>query len=98
MSGQLDSDFPAATTGFVMDPREQLRVLHAVEDAGEDVVAIYHTHPLSQPFPSPRDIRYATERHYALYVLLSEHTGSPGLRAFVIRDDGAVDDVPVEAP
>ena len=96
MSGQLQSDFPEAKTGFVMDPRDQFRVLHAVDDAGEDVLAIYHTHPHSRPYPSERDIRYATERHYALYVLLSEHGGRAELHAYVIRDDGKADDVLVE--
>jgi proteasome lid subunit RPN8/RPN11 len=96
MSGQLVSDFPAPTTGFVMDPRDQLRALRGVDDAGEDVLAIYHTHPHSRPYPSERDVRYATERSYALYVLLSEHAGRPDLHAYVIRDDGAVEEVPVE--
>ncbi len=95
MSAQLQGDFPEPTTGFVMDPRDQLTVLHAVDDAGEDVIAIYHTHPHSRPYPSPRDVRYATERHYALYVLLSEYQGRPELKAYLIRDDDGVDEVPV---
>lgn len=96
ISGQLVSDFPEPRTGFVMEPRDQLKALRSVDDSGEDVLAIYHTHPHSRPYPSGRDIRYATERSYALYVLLSEHTGSRELRAFVIRDDGAVEEAAIE--
>ena len=33
-----------AETGYVMDPREQLRAWRAAEDAGKAIVGVYHSH------------------------------------------------------
>lgn len=60
-----------------------------MDDRGEELVAIYHSHPVSQPYPSPTD---RAEAHYpdAVYVLVSIRTPEPEVRAFRIADDGAV--------
>ena len=80
------------TTRYRIDPREQLRAFRDMEDRGEELVAIYHSHPVSQPYPSPTD---RAEAHYpdAFYVLVSLRTGEPELRAFRILPDGAVREV-----
>lgn len=59
---------------------------------GEELVAIYHSHPASQPYPSPTD---RAEAHYpdAFYVLVSLRADEPELRAFRILDGGAVREV-----
>ena len=80
------------TTRYRMDPREQLRAFREMDDRGEELVAIYHSHPASQPYPSPTD---RAEAHYpeAFYVLVSLRTADPELRAFRILTDGAVREV-----
>ena len=77
---------------YRMDPREQLHAYRAIEDAGLDVVAYYHSHPdFAKGELSATDLAQATEGAYALYVLV--HRG--GVRAFAV-DGGAAREVPVE--
>lgn len=76
---------PAAVTRYTIDPREQLRAFRDMEANGEDLVAIYHSHPATQAYPSPTD---RAESHYpeAIYVLVSLRDTVPEVRAFRIRD------------
>ena len=73
-------------TRYLISPREQLRAFREMDDNGEELVAIYHSHPASQPYPSPTD---RAEAHYpeAVYVLVSLRTSAPEVRAYRIADD-----------
>ena len=76
---------PTPVTRYAIDPREQLRAFREMEANGEDLVAIYHSHPISQPYPSPTD---RAEAHYpdAFYVLVSLRDDPPEVRAFRVRE------------
>ncbi len=54
-----------------------------LEDEGLELVAIYHSHPASEPFPSPTDRR---EAQYvdSLYLLVSLRGVQPEVRAYAI--------------
>jgi len=85
---------PTPTTRYLIDPREQLKAFRAIESAGEDLVAIYHSHPVSQPFPSPTD---RAESHYpdAFYILISLRTPTPEVRAFRIHSGDFVREITI---
>jgi proteasome lid subunit RPN8/RPN11 len=85
---------PTPTTRYVIDPRQQLQAFRSIDAAGEQLVGIYHSHPVSQPYPSPTD---RAEAHYpdAFYVLVSLRTGEPEMRAFRIDADDFVREIPV---
>lgn len=94
----MDRVFPIRNTHaeparrYEMDPREQLQAYRAIEEAGLDVVAYYHSHPdFAAGELSATDLSQATESAYALYVLV--HRGA--VHAFAV-DDGAARAVPVE--
>ena len=72
-------------TRYRIDPREQLDAFREMAQRDEELVGIYHSHPASQPYPSPTD---RAEAHYpeARYVLVSLRTGEPELHAYRISD------------
>lgn len=78
-------------TRYRIDPREQIEFFHDLARRDEELVGIYHSHPVSQPYPSPTD---RAEAHYpeARYLLVSLRSGEPELHAYRI-DDGFVREV-----
>jgi len=87
---------PTPTTRYVIDPREQLKAFRSIDAAGEELIGIYHSHPVSQPYPSPTD---RAEAHYpdAVYVLVSLRTATPEVRAFRIGADDFIAEVTLSA-
>ncbi|HEX6128156.1 MAG TPA: M67 family metallopeptidase [Candidatus Limnocylindria bacterium] len=83
---------------FSLDPRDQVRITYAVEDAGEEVVAIFHSHTGSPAVPSAADRREATYPE-AFHVIASlvqpDGSAERWLRAWRVRD-GRADEVPLE--
>jgi proteasome lid subunit RPN8/RPN11 len=76
----------ASPVSYRLDPKEQLHVFNELEDAGLELVAIYHSHTHSEAFPSETDRRLAfyPEAHYLL-VSLEDRT-QPVLRGFTIQE------------
>lgn len=78
--------------GYLMDPHDQIRHFQAIEEQGLDLLGIYHSHPVSQAFPSPTDLSmaYYPEAVYAIVSLMQ--SDNPVLRAFRMVD-GQVSEV-----
>lgn len=68
---------------YRIEPREQLQAFRSMDEVGEELFGIYHSHPASVPIPSPTD---RAEAYYpdAVHVLVSLRAGTPELRAFRI--------------
>lgn len=80
---------------FEMDPAQQITVLRLMRERGEDLFAIYHSHPHSPPIPSRLDIEQAAYPD-ALYILASLQTrGVLELRGYRMRE-GGVDEITLE--
>src|SRR5918996_555823 len=73
---------------YEMDGMEQYRIQTAIEDAGLELGAIYHSHTRSAPEPSQTDINLAFYPE-ALYVIVGLKSPEPHVRAWRIVD-GAV--------
>jgi len=74
--------------------RDQLRIQTAIDDAGLDLGAIYHSHTRSAPYPSQTDINLAFYPD-SLYVIVGLASGpEPDVRAYTIRD-GQVEEAPL---
>ena len=77
---------------FVLDPKGQIEAIRVMREHGEELGAIYHSHPDSPPQPSLADI----EQHEypgVLYLIISLGTkGLPEMRGFHIhgRETGEV--------
>jgi proteasome lid subunit RPN8/RPN11 len=67
---------------YVMDPREQLRIMDAIDDSGDDLLAIYHSHTRSAAYPSRTDVELAFYPD-TLYLIVSiADRDAPEIRAF----------------
>lgn len=75
----------ASPLRYEIDGAEQYRIQMAIEDAGHDLGAIYHSHTRSAPYPSQTDINLAFYPE-ALYVIVGLAGGEPEVRAYEIRD------------
>ena len=49
----------ASPLKFEIDPQELLELYNAIEDGGQELGAIYHSHVRSEPYPSQTDINFA---------------------------------------
>lgn len=81
---------------YEMDPMEQYRVYTQIEDDGQEVVAIYHSHTRTAAYPSQTDINLATGWPDAVYFIVSlENPEEPYVKGFRIRGS-EVEDVDIQ--
>jgi proteasome lid subunit RPN8/RPN11 len=75
----------ASPLRYEIDGREQYKIQTAIEDAGLDLGAIYHSHTRSDPYPSQTDINLAFYPE-ALYVIVGLEGEHADVRAYTIVD------------
>ena len=73
-------------TTYLMAPEEQLEVFREIEKERLNMVAIYHSHPHTIPFPSERDVRLAFYPNIA-YVIISLKAGKTSVKGFRFGKD-----------
>jgi len=79
---------------YFMEPQEQFRVMKAMREEGQRMVAIFHSHPHSPAYPSAKDVNLAFYSD-AVYVIIGlAHVTSPEIRAFTIIE-GEITEVSV---
>jgi [CysO sulfur-carrier protein]-S-L-cysteine hydrolase len=98
-NGRAVEVFPAVNAAasplrYEIEPRDQYRIEMAIEDAGRDLGAIYHSHTRSEPYPSQTDVNLAFHPH-ALYVIVGLAGEAPDVRAYRIVD-GRISDAELE--
>jgi proteasome lid subunit RPN8/RPN11 len=75
----------ASPLRYELDPRELLRIHEAIDDSGDDLGAIYHSHTRSDPVPSQTDINLAFYPE-VLYLIVGLKSDEPDVRAWRIVD------------
>jgi proteasome lid subunit RPN8/RPN11 len=81
----------ASPLRYSIDAKEQFDLMRRIEDAGEELVGIYHSHTRSPAYPSQTDVNLAGWPD-AVYVIASlEQREAPDVRGFWIRD-GKIND------
>lgn len=72
---------------YSIDAGEQFRLMRAIEEGGEELVAIYHSHTKSAAHPSQTDVNLAGWPD-AVYLIVSlAEPDAPDLKGFWIREE-----------
>jgi len=80
-------------TGFVFDPTEQLRVWRGLDDADEDLLVVYHSHTMTEAYPSRTDVRWSANTPGCSWLLVStREPDSQEIRSFRIEDGVVVEE------
>lgn len=84
----------ASPSRYSVHPDDLVRITFALEDVGQDLLAIFHSHTHTPAVPSPTDLR-AARYPDAFYLLasLTDPAARPdeALRAWRIRDGESVE-------
>jgi proteasome lid subunit RPN8/RPN11 len=75
----------ASPLRYNLDPQDQFRIMTEMDERGEELSAIYHSHTASPAYPSQTDINLASYPD-ALYLIVSLAKGEKELRGFSITD------------
>ena len=84
----------ASPLRYNLDPQDQFRIMTEMEERGEDLSAIYHSHTASPAYPSQTDINLAAYPD-TVYLIVSLAEGEKDLRGFRI-EDGEVTEVDLD--
>ena len=82
-------------TSYLADPQQQLQALKEMEDLGLDLLAIYHSHPDTESYPSPVDVEKAFFGE-ALCIIISLKDQTPRVRAFRVARSGEITEERIE--
>ena len=88
--GRVERFFPAQPDEpspyyYRIESRDQIRIMNAIDDAGLDLLGIYHSHTSSPAYPSRTDAEQAFWPD-AVYVIVSLAGGGADMRGYRIRD------------
>lgn len=84
---------------YSLDTKEQFTVYRRLDAAGLDLGGVFHSHTHTEAYPSPTDVRLASED--VPYVIVSLASEPPSIRAFRISKDfwyepeGEIREIPV---
>lgn len=83
-------------TGFTFDSTQWLQVYRDIDDADEEFLAVYHSHTMTEAYPSRTDVGWSRTTPFRHWLLVStRNPDSDEVRSFRIHD-GAVSEEPVQ--
>jgi [CysO sulfur-carrier protein]-S-L-cysteine hydrolase len=90
VDGRVERFFPAESDEpspyyYRIESRDQIRIMNEIDEAGLDLVGIYHSHTSSPAFPSRTDAEQAFWPD-AVYVIVSLASPDADVRGYRIRD------------
>jgi proteasome lid subunit RPN8/RPN11 len=72
---------------YEMDPKGQIDAYNAIEENGEELLAIYHSHTRSAAHPSQTDVNQAVAWPEQVYLIVSlENRDEPDVKGYFLRD------------
>lgn len=83
-----------SSVSYLMDPGEQFMAMKEMRKNGHEILAIYHSHPYSQAYPSPKDVSLAFYPDAVYLIVGLADVDVPEVRAFGIIE-GAVSEIQI---
>lgn len=81
-----------STTFYTLDPAEQLQAMDGAADDGLDLIGIFHSHPVTRPYPSRTDIEFAGFWEDCWFLIASfRHEQEPELCCYRIIGEQVVE-------
>jgi proteasome lid subunit RPN8/RPN11 len=98
-SGEVTRYHPArnaigSRSAYEVDPEDLVRIMFAIEAHGEELAAVFHSHPATPAVPSASDIRDAAYPVVQVIASLNDPT-RPALRGWRLRPGAAPREVPL---
>lgn len=87
----------ASATAYDVAPQELFELFRTMREEGLEHLGIYHSHPATENFPSPRDIELAGYPNQAYFIISLLPAAPHAVRAFSIRD-GRVEELAIVIP
>lgn len=72
---------------YSMSPQEQLKVFEEMERESLEMVAIYHSHTHTIPFPSETDVKMGFYPEVPSIIISLKEEENPIIKVFLIRED-----------
>ena len=91
------TNMESSPVSYMIDTQEQFRIMKEIREKGMRMVAIYHSHPLSPPYPSPTDVSLAFYPDAAYVIAGFLDRDNPEVKAFEIVD-GKVREIDIKVP
>jgi proteasome lid subunit RPN8/RPN11 len=76
----------ASDTRYSIFPQDQWKVFNGIEKEHMKMIAVYHSHPNTPPFPSETDVKLAFYPDVSSIIISLEDKKFPEIKAFRIRE------------
>jgi [CysO sulfur-carrier protein]-S-L-cysteine hydrolase len=76
----------ASPLRYEMDPQGQYNALKEIEDGGDELLAIYHSHTKSAAYPSQTDVNQAVAWPEQVYLIVSLAEPEPDVKGYLLAD------------
>jgi proteasome lid subunit RPN8/RPN11 len=80
---------------YNVDPEDLFRITQEIDDSGDEVAAIYHSHTMSPASPSRTDMERASWPE-AAYLIVSLKSDAPEIRAWRLLQGKPPEELPLE--
>ncbi|HCT98734.1 MAG TPA: hypothetical protein DF614_01240 [Methylococcaceae bacterium] len=78
-------------TAFLFDPAEHISTMKTLRERGEEILAIYHSHPSAPATPSALDVANVADENVLHFIISLSTKGILELRAFNIAQNQATE-------
>jgi len=85
----VHNEATSSRTSFMVNPEVQYQLLIDAEEQGDDLVAIFHSHP-APPFPSSRDQKNM-KLNPVVWLIASKESGAWISKAYLMQDEEIIE-------